>query len=366
MRETASVPTATSLRRRLLEPTRAGANDGCLIIGEVAQAHDGSLGTAHAYIDAIADAGADAVKFQTHIADAESTDDEPWRVRFSPQDERRIDYWRRMEWTPDQWRGLKEHAEERQLVFLSSPFSPEAVDLLENLGIAAWKVASGELFNPPLLRQMAATGKPMLLSTGMSTLDEIDAAIATVSGAAPEVDLAILQCTTAYPCPPERIGIEQLDVFRKRWPPRAVGLSDHSGTIFPSLAGVTLGADVVEIHVTLDRRSFGPDVAASVTADELAELVKGVRFIERMKASPVDKTTIPDSARTLRTTFGKRVVAARDLDAGITLEAADLALKKPGDGLPPSRFDDLIGGRLNRDVARNEPLHDADVEETGA
>ena len=173
-------------------------------------------------------------------------------------------------------------------------------------------------------------------------------------------DLAVLQCTTAYPCPPEDIGIEQLDVFRRRWQ-CAVGLSDHSGTIFPGLAAATLGADLVEVHVTFDRRCFGPDVPASVTIDELRELVRGVRFIERMMASPVDKTSLSPSLLSLRTTFGKRVVAARDLTAGTVLSKDDLALKKPGDGLPPNRFDDLPGRRLTRDVARNEALSEDDL-----
>src|SRR5437870_2808368 len=152
----------------------------CLIVGEVAQAHDGSLGMAHALIDAIATAGADAVKFQTHIAGAESTIAEPWSVRFSVQEESRYAYWRRMEFTEDQWRGLQRHAAERGLLFLSSPFSVEAIDLLTRVGVAAWKVASGEVANLLMLDRMAATGLPVILSSGMSCLDEIDAAVARI------------------------------------------------------------------------------------------------------------------------------------------------------------------------------------------
>lgn len=330
-----------------------------MIIAEVAQAHDGSLGTAHAFIDAVAETGADAIKFQTHIADAESTRDEPWRVRFSPQDESRFDYWRRMEFSTEQWRGLADHARDRGLLFLSSPFSTAAVDLLEALGMAAWKVASGELLNPPLLDRMLETGKPMLLSTGLATLDEIDTVVARVRGfGAP---LAVLQCTTAYPCPPERIGIEMLATFRARYDDCAVGLSDHSGTIFPGLAAATLGAEVIEVHVTFHRRSFGPDVAASVTLEDLAELVRGVRFIERMNRSRVDKRTLDDEVEALRRTFGKRIVAARDLASGSVLTADDLALKKPGDGLPAAELTCLIGLRLVRDLARDEPLSKAMV-----
>src|SRR5919199_282482 len=159
---------------------RERGHSGCLVIGEVAQSHDGSLGLAHAFVDAIADAGADAVKFQTHIAAAESTPGEPWRVRFSQQDVTRYDYWRRMEFTEEQWHGLKSHSEQRGLLFLSSPFSVEAVELLSRVGVAAWKVASGEVGNAPMFERMAAAGVPVLLSSGMSPLCGVDAALERV------------------------------------------------------------------------------------------------------------------------------------------------------------------------------------------
>src|SRR5690242_5090247 len=201
------MPTSSPSLRALLR-AQAGlgdAVDGCLIIGEVAQSHDGSLGLAHAFIDAIADAGADAVKFQTHIASAESTPAEPWRVRFSRQDATRYDYWKRMEFPEPAWADLKAHAEERGLWFLSSPFSRAAVDLLERVGVAAWKIASGETGSGELLDAVLDTGRPVLLSTGMSDWAEIDSAVARVR--ARNVPLALLQCTSAYPCPPEKVGV---------------------------------------------------------------------------------------------------------------------------------------------------------------
>src|SRR5262249_19436305 len=170
------------------------------VIGEVAQAHDGSLGMAHAYIDAIANNGADAVKFQTHIAAVESTPGEPWRVQFSQQDATRYDYWKRMEFTEPQWHGLKKHAEEKGLQFLSSPFSIEAVELLTPVGVTAWKVASGEVTNTPMLEQIVATRLPIILSTGMSPLSEIDTAVEQIK--ASRLPLTVLQCSSAYPCPP--------------------------------------------------------------------------------------------------------------------------------------------------------------------
>jgi N-acetylneuraminate synthase len=263
--------------------------DRCLVVAEVGLSHDGSLGLAHAFIDEIARNGADAVKFQTHIAEAESTPAEPFRVKFSRQDATRYEYWQRIAFSEPQWQGLADHARERGLVFLSSPFSREAVDLLERVGMEMWKIASGEIGNLPLLDAMIATGRPILLSSGMSDMVEMDKAVDRVRRAG--LPLAVLQCTTAYPCPPERVGLNMIPFFRARYG-CSVGLSDHSGTIYPGLAAVTLGAEVVEVHVTMSRGMFGPDVPASITMEELRALVDGIRFVERMRASPVDKDAI--------------------------------------------------------------------------
>jgi N,N'-diacetyllegionaminate synthase len=332
----------------------------CTIIGEVAQAHDGSLGTAHAYIDAIADAGADAVKFQTHIADAESTPGEPWRVRFSPQDESRYDYWKRMEFSEAQWSALRVHADERGLLFLSSPFSLQAIELLERVGVAGWKVASGEVSDPTALEAMARTGLPILMSTGMSPLDEIDGLVESLRGRGGP--LALMQCASMYPTPPEDVGLNVLGEFRERYG-CAVGLSDHSATIFPGLAGATLGIELLEVHVALSRDSFGPDVVASLLPDELAELVRGVRFIETMKASPVDKTRVPDDIAPLRDLFMKSVYAGRNLAAGTRLTREDLVAKKPGGGIPARELEGLVGRVLRRGVERDEKLGVDDLED---
>ncbi|MCK6568788.1 MAG: N-acetylneuraminate synthase [Chloroflexi bacterium] len=329
----------------------------CLIIGEVAQSHDGSLGTAHAFIDAIAKAGADAIKFQTHIASAESTPAEPWRVKFSYQDATRYEYWKRMEFTPEGWQGLADHAAEKGLFFLSSPFSIEAVELLERIGMPAWKVASGEVNNKPMLERMLETGKPILLSTGMSNMDEIDDAVAYIRRK--NVEHAVMQCTTAYPCPPEKIGLNLIPQLRERYG-CAVGLSDHSGTIYAGLAAVTLGIEILEVHVALSREMFGPDVPASVTTGELSQLVEGIRFIERMRNNPVDKDAFAAEAQPLRNLFTKSVVAAADLSKGTTLEEKHLRVKKPGTGLPGERMKDILGKKLMRDIKMDEQILEGD------
>jgi N,N'-diacetyllegionaminate synthase len=328
------------------------------VVGEVAQAHDGSLGTAHAFIDAIARAGADAVKFQTHIASAESTPAEPWRVKFSPQDETRYQYWQRMEFTGEQWLGLRRHADEAGLLFLSSPFSNEAVDLLTRVGVAAWKFASGEVNNGPLFDRALKTGLPMLVSTGMSGWQEIDRAVERVRAAG--LPLALLQCTSMYPTPPEMVGLNLLNEYRRRYD-CAVGLSDHSGRIFPGLAAATLGAEVLEVHVTLSREMFGPDVVASVTTSELRQLVEGIRYIETMNRHPVDKEAAATGLAPMRSLFTKSLVFVADLQAGTVLEPEHLAGKKPGTGLPVEQLHEFVGRTLTRDVCRDEQVEQTHV-----
>jgi N-acetylneuraminate synthase len=331
----------------------------CLIIGEVAQAHDGSLGAAHAFIDAIAKTGADAVKFQTHIAAAESTPAEPWRVKFSKQDATRYEYWRRMEFTEEQWHGLRQHAVEKGLLFLSSPFSIEAVELLTRVGVAAWKVASGEVSNLRMFDRMADTNLPMLLSTGMNPLSEIDAAVKLIQ--ARRLALTVLQCTSAYPCPAEKVGLNLLATFRERYG-CSVGLSDHTGNIYSGLAAATLGANVLEVHVTLSREMFGPDVVASVTTSELRQLVEGVRFIERMQSNPVDKDAAAKELEPLRNLFTKSLVARTDLPAGLTLSEQHLAAKKPGNGIPAQRLFEIVGRKLKRTILADTLLQEDDLE----
>ena len=331
----------------------------CFVIAEVAQAHDGSLGMAHAYIDAVAEAGADAIKFQTHIAAAESTPAEPWRVKFSMQDATRYEYWKRMEFTDEQWAGLKKHADERGLKFLSSPFSVEAVELLTRVGVAAWKVASGEISNIPMLERMMATGLPFLISTGMSALNEIDEAVKLVKNHGRSV--TVLQCTSIYPCPPEKVGLNLIPFFRDRYD-CPVGLSDHSGTIYPGLAATMLGIEALEVHVTLSREMFGPDVPASITTQELKQMVEGIRFIEKMNANPIDKDTASAEMKVLRDLFTKSVVARVDLPAGTILRKEHLALKKPGTGIPPDRMRELINRRVKRPLPADSQIRTQDIE----
>lgn len=329
------------------------------VIAEVAQAHDGSLGTAHAYVDAVADSGADAIKFQTHMASEESTHDEPFRVRFSKQDETRYAYWRRMEFTRAQWKGLAEHARDRGLVFLSSPFSVKAVEMLWDLGVRAWKIGSGEFGSKGLLHAMGERGGTILLSTGMSRMSEIEEGVEKIQSMG--LPFAIFQCTSCYPTPLESVGINVMDELRSRFH-CPVGLSDHSGSVFPGLYAMARGADLLEVHVTFDRRLFGPDVKASVTMDELTFLSEAGRSFHTLRSNPVDKDRMADELEEMRGMFSKSVAPRRDLPSGTVLERHMLTLKKPGTGIPETEIDRLEGRVLKRAVPADRLLCWDDVE----
>lgn len=326
------------------------------IIAEISQNHDGSLGQAHAFIDAVAGTGVDAIKFQTHIAEAESTPDEPFRVKFSYEDETRYDYWKRMEFTYGQWEELYHHAKKAGLDFLSSVFSVEAFEMLQTIGVPAWKLGSGEVFSKYLVDRMIETGKPILLSTGMSTYEDIDKQVDLVKNN----PYAIMQCTTAYPCPPEEIGLNVISIMKDRYH-CPIGLSDHSGTIFPSLAAVANGALMIEVHVTMSPYMFGPDVKSSVTIEQLKEMTEGIRMITRMLNAPLDKTKLKAEQRELKSIFTKGIYLKKDVARGEALGIEKLSFKKPLQGIPSEQYENVIGKTAVRDLKQGEALLWTDI-----
>ena len=333
-------------------------DDSCYIIAEVAQAHDGSLGLAHAYIDAIADTGADAVKFQTHIAEAESTLEEPWRVKFSYQDKSRYDYWKRMEFSVEQWSELAEHSRSRGLDFLSSPFSVEAAIILEKIGVKQWKIGSGEIYNPILLDYLLGTNIPILFSSGMSSITDLDNVInRAVKKSTP---FGVFQCSSSYPTPPELWGLEVLSSFRGRYH-CPVGLSDHSGGIYAGLAATALGADFIEVHVTFDKKMFGPDTSSSITINELKQLVTGSKLIKSALNNKDDKDTLVSNTSNLKKTFGRSLALVSKLPSGSKISIEDLTLKKPGFGIQYDDINKVVGRRLKNDKSSDTLLKWADL-----
>lgn len=336
-----------------------GESEPCFLIAEVSQNHDGSLGFAHAFIDAAAEAGADAIKFQTHIADAESTIDEPFRTNFSFQDQNRFDYWRRMEFSEAQWVGLAEHAKEKNIIFLSSPFSIEAVHLLAKIGMPAWKIGSGELGSKHLIDAIIQNRGPILLSTGMSGWGEIDEATSYLRSKS--ADFAIFQCTSKYPVSMKEVGLNILGDLKNRYG-CPVGLSDHSGVIFPSLAALARGCNLIELHVTFDRRSFGPDVLSSVTFEEFSLIREARDNFFMMDENPVDKEELSFAFKGMRDLFGKSLALIEDFHAGAIISQEMLVLKKPGTGIPFEDMNKILGRKLLIAVPKNRLLRLEDLE----
>jgi N-acetylneuraminate synthase len=331
-----------------------------IIIAEIGQAHEGSVGILHSYIDALATTGVNGIKFQTHIAEAESSEYESFRVNFSYEDETRYDYWRRMEFTLEQWKEIIKHCNEVALEFISSPFSNMAVDLLEEIGVQKYKIASGEVSNYLMLEKIARTGKDIILSTGMSNFAELDETFEFLSQY--DNNLSVLQCTTKYPTNAEDIGLNVITELKKRYQ-IPVGLSDHSGKIFPLLSAVSLGAEILEFHATFDRRIFGPDSNSSLTIDEIKELVEGVRFIETSLTNEIDKT---DNSRfkELKNIFEKSLAINKDIKINNIITFNDLEGKKPsGYGINAKEYKKVIGKRINKDIKKWDFLTEKDIYE---
>ena len=336
-----------------IETRQIGDGAPCFIIAENALFHDGSLGSALAFIDAAAAAGADAVKFQTHIAEYESSAQETFRVPIFPQDKTRYEYWMRTSFTEEQWLLLKQRADQRNIVFLSTPFSVEAAQMLRRIGVQAWKIGSGETNNLLLLEELARYGDPILLSTGMSYLAEVDASVALLKGKS--IPLIIYQCTNKYPCPAENIGLNVLGEYKNRYG-IPVGLSDHSGKIGTGIAAVALGVASLEVHLTWDRRCFGPDVSSSLTFDEFATMVREIRFIEKTLANPVNKDAMAMEMEPTRSLFTKSVIASSPIKAGTPITENSLALRKPGTGIPAADYKKIVGKTATRDIIAGEFL----------
>ena len=251
------------------------------------------------------------------------------------------------------------HAAEKGLIFLSTPFSLEAVDLLNSVNIKAWKIGSGEIADTQLLEYVNKTNKPILLSSGMSTWKELDAAVNIIKKF--NNQFAIFQCTTSYPCPPEKLGINIMQEIKERYS-CPVGLSDHSGTIFGSFAAAARSANILEVHAVFSRDCFGPDVTSSVTIEELSKLVEGVRFIEKACASIVSKDESAEELTELKRTFGKSLVATHDLNKGHVLTKKDIAFKKPGTGISIDRAQEFLGKKLTKSYSKNQQLKELDFE----
>tara|TARA_R100000935_G_scaffold58846_1_gene98510 strand:+ start:2629 stop:3621 length:993 start_codon:yes stop_codon:yes gene_type:complete len=327
------------------------------IVAEIAQAHKGSLELALAYIDALSNTGVDALKFQVHIAEAESSIHEPFRIKFS-EDNTRYDYWKRMEFTLEEWKILKNRCESHNIEFLASPFSNAAVDLLEEVGVKRYKIGSGEVTNFLLLEKIANTRKPVILSSGMSSYIELDKTVKFLEDR--DVEYSILQCTTAYPTVPENYGLNVISELKKRYQV-TIGYSDHSAKIETCIAAAALGAEILEFHAVFDRNSTGPDASSSLEIKEIKILVSAVKNISLALSSPVDKG---DNSKflELKNIFEKSLAVNKNLPSGHIIKYEDLEAKKPkGHGIDASRFQEVIGRKIYKPMVQWDFLNKKNI-----
>jgi len=330
-----------------------GKNEPCLIIAEAGINHNGDIEKAKMLIDSAVDCGADAIKFQTHLPECEML---PQAATAKYVGEPLFDLLKRVELSKKDHIELIDYATDKGILFLSTPFSREAVDLLEEVGVEAYKVGSGEMTNLPLLEYIVAKRKPILLSTGMSTLEEIKESIIFLR--AFTESLVIIHCVSSYPAAYEDLNLGFIKRLKKKFG-LPVGVSDHSVGIYTALAAVALGACVVEKHFTINRNWHGPDQPASVTPPELAELVKGVRAIE--KALGDAKRVTPEELE-IQKMARESVVSLVDIPQGTIITQGMVWVKRPGVGIPAKYMGRVLGRKVRKTIQTNTIIEWSDLE----
>lgn len=325
------------------------------IIAEAGVNHNGSLDLALRLIDAAKESGADAVKFQTFRADqlaTRSAHKAPYQERTTAHEESQFEMLERLELDAAAHETLIDHCRKTGIQFLSSPFDTQSADLLATMKVPIYKVPSGEITNLPFLQHIARIGRPVILSTGMSTLGEVEEAVYVLLAAgAPQ--LTLLHCVTEYPAPYAEVNLRAMQTLKLAFC-LPVGYSDHTPGIDIAVAAVALGAEVIEKHFTLDRTLPGPDHAASLEPSELQQMVAAIRHVEVALGTGI-KTAAPCELPNI-SVARKSVVAARSLSKGHQLAAGDLEIKRPGNGLAPKLLPSLMGRTLGADVAKDEVI----------
>lgn len=328
----------------------------CEIIAEVGLLHNGEIEKAFKLVETAAECGADVVKFQTHIPESETLVDAPAPTYF--KDEPRYEYFKRTGFNINEWEKIHEKCKGKNIEFMSSVFSIESVKLLEKIGIKRYKIPSGEVTNIPLLEYVSKLKKPIILSSGMTNWEELDEAVNTI--AKNNEKLTILQCTSAYPAKYEEIGLNVMLEMKERYK-KPVGLSDHSLTNYSSYAAATLGATIIEKHLTASKKWYGSDAKHSLEPKDFTELVKGIRAINKMIDNKVDKNDIK-KFKDMRKIFQKSVVSLVDIPKGTQIEEDMISTKKPGVGLEPKYFRDIIGKKVRKDIKKDSTILKSDID----
>lgn len=326
-----------------------------IIIAEAGVNHNGDINLARKMVRAAREAGADYVKFQTAVPELVISTIAPkaeYQKETTGSGQSQLEMCRAIHLPLSDYAGLKALCDEEGIGFMSTPFDLVSIDCLAPLGMDYWKIPSGEITNLPYLRKTGALGGKVILSTGMSTLDEVEAAVKILEAAGtPRDSIILLHCTTQYPTPPEAVNLRAMDALATLGC-RAVGYSDHTTGITIPVAAAARGARVLEKHFTLDRNLPGPDHRASLEPDELAEMVRAVRTVEAALGS--GEKTVADAERPNIEVARKSIIAARDIKKGEILTEDNITVKRPGGGISPMRWDEVLGTLATRDFAYDE------------
>ncbi|KAF5414719.1 MAG: hypothetical protein C5S38_04670 [Candidatus Methanophagaceae archaeon] len=328
----------------------------CFIIAEAGVNHNGSLESAEKLVDAAKSAGADAVKFQTFKAEnvlTQNVEKAEYQKETTSAEESQYDMIKKLELTEYDFKDLANHAKEKKIMFLSSPFDKESVDLLDEMNVPAYKIASGEITNFPLLKHIAEKEKPIILSTGMATLGEIEEALNVIRNEGVE-DIVLLHCVTSYPVKMEDVNLSVIETLRHAFK-LPVGFSDHTLGITIPIAAVALGACMIEKHFTLDRNLPGPDHKASLEPDELKEMVQAIRDVEKALGDGIKQPTVAE--KEIKKVARRSIVAKVDISEGTVITGDMLDVKRPGTGIEPKYMREIIGKRVKAYITKDDLIY---------
>lgn len=326
--------------------------DKTFIIAEAGVNHNGSFELAKKLIDAAAEAGADCVKFQTFKADtivSKSAKKADYQQKTTDAAESQYQMLKRLELSESDHRELQKYCREKGIMFLSTPFDVDSIDFLDSLGLECFKIPSGEITNLPYLRKVNSKHKPVIMSTGMATLNEIKEALAVLKNC----NVSLLHCTTEYPCPFESVNLKAIQTMRGAFHV-PVGYSDHTKGIEVPIAAVAMGATIIEKHFTLDRNMDGPDHKASLEPEELKAMVVAIRHIEA--ALGTGEKEPAECEKKNIAVVRKSIVAKRAIKKGELLTEENLTVKRPGDGISPMKWDEVVRTIAKRDYAKDEKI----------
>tara|TARA_B100001989_G_scaffold206938_1_gene155697 strand:- start:891 stop:1901 length:1011 start_codon:yes stop_codon:yes gene_type:complete len=322
------------------------------IIAEIGSVHDGSFGNACNLVTLAKECGANIVKFQTHLAEYETIKNAPMPNYF--KGEPRYEYFERTSFSKNKWEQLKKYCDENKIEFLSSPFSIEAAELLNDIGINKFKVPSGEVTNTPLLEKLASIGKPIILSSGMSDWEELNFAIELLLK---NTELCVMQCSSKYPCQYKEVGLNVLNELRKRYGNDiTIGFSDHTNDISAGIAAAALGATVIEKHLTFSKKMYGSDAKNALEPKDFIRYSEGIKQTWMMLDNPVEKDNIEEYLE-MKKIFQKSIFSSRAINSGIPLQFDDLSFKKPGDGIAASKYKELIGKVAKTNLPENHKFN---------